>query len=405
MQRCVAQFLLLYDYLCTMQTNEPQNDMKNKENRKGRASNADDVFFPVAESRQCMPDWYGGMLDQIKNFITNERKRVLWEANVMMTMMYYHIGKTILQQSDSEGWGARVIDRLSVDLKSSYPEMKGFSPRNLKYMQRFAKLWPDESIVQRCIARLPWRHIICLMENVQEPNRRLVYAMAAIKNGWSKSVLEFNIDNFTLERTGKLPSNFDKMMPDANSDMVNQMFKDPYLLDFTGADQNSREKDIEDGLTSHITKFLLELGQGFSFVGRQVHLEMAGHDYYIDMLFYHLQLRRFVVVELKAVPFSPEMMGQLAFYQTVVDHAFKHETDEPTIGLLLVKSKSETIVRYSLESVNKPMGVASWETEITTDIADKWKSSLPTIEDIENELNDNDCNGLTDGSSDDSENK
>ncbi len=361
--------------------------MKENNERKGRKSNEKEVFYPVADSQQNMPDWYGNMLEQIKKLVAGERRRVMWEANTMMTMMYYHIGKTILQQSAAEGWGARVVDRLSADLKMEYPEMKGFSPRNLKYMQKFAKLWPDESIVQRCVAQLPWRHIICLMEKVNEPNWRLVYAMAAIKNGWSKNVLELNLENYVLERKGQLPVNFGKMMPDAKSDMVKHMFKDPYLLDFTGADENSREKEIEEGLTTHITRFLLELGQGFSFVGRQVHLEMDGHDYYIDMLFYHLQLRRFVVIELKAVPFTPEMMGQLAFYQTVVDHSLKHETDEPTIGLLLVKSKSETIVKYSLESYNKPMGVASWETKVTAEIADKWKSSLPTIEEIESELN------------------
>ena len=354
--------------------------------RKGRESNTEDMFFPVPPSKSEMPCWYDNMLQQISDLVANERRHVMWEANTIMSMMYYHIGKTILHQSQQEGWGARVIDRLSADLKKAYPEMKGFSPRNLKYMQRFAKLWPDETIVQRCVAQLPWRHNICLMEKVDETNRRLVYAMAAIKNGWSKSVLETNLENYTLERKGKLPSNFDKMLPDTKTDMIQQMFKDPYLLDFTGADKCSREKEIEDGLTTHITKFLLELGQGFSFVGRQVHIEMEGHDYYIDMLFYHLQLRRFIVIELKAVPFTPEMMGQLAFYQTIVDHAFKHETDEATIGLLLVKSKSETIVKYSLESVNKPMGVASWETAISSEIADKWKSILPTIEEIEKEL-------------------
>lgn len=354
--------------------------------RKGSVSNSEDVFFPIPPNKSEMPSWYDGMFQQISNLVADERKHVIWEANTIMSMMYYHIGKAILHQSQQEGWGARVIDRLSADLKKAYPEMKGFSPRNLKYMQRFAKLWPDETIVQRSVAQLPWRHNICLMEKVDEANRRLVYAMAAIKNGWSKSVLEMNIENYTLERKGKLPSNFTKMLPNAKTDMVQQMFKDPYLLDFTGADQNSREKEIEDGLTTHITKFLLELGQGFSFVGRQVHLEIGGHDYYIDMLFYHLQLRRFIVIELKAVPFTPEMMGQLAFYQTIVDHAFKHETDESTIGLLLVKSKSETIVKYSLESANKPMGVASWETAISSEIANKWKSTLPTIEEIEKEL-------------------
>lgn len=225
------------------------------------------------------------------------------------------------------------------------------------------------------------------MEKCKEPNRRLVYAMGVIKYGWSKDILELQLENYTLEREGKLPVNFDKTLPENQSDMVRFMFKDPYLLDFTGADAHSRERDVEEGLTRHITKFLLELGQGFSFVGKQVHLEMDGHDYYIDMLFYHLKLRRFVVIELKAVAFKPEMMGQLTFYQTVVDHTLRHETDEPTIGLLLVKSKSETIVRYSLESVNKPIGVASWETQLSAEMSDKWKSALPTIEEIEKEMN------------------
>lgn len=359
------------------------------DNRKGRTKEMNGVFFPVPPATSEMPEWYADMLQEIKTLVMEERKQAMWSANVRMSMMYYHIGKMILQRQQKEGWGTKVIDRLSADLKTSFPEMCGFSPRNLKYMQRFAKLWENESIVQRCVAQLPWRHNICLMEKVKEPNRRLVYAMAAIKNGWSKSVLELQLENHTLERTGKIPANFDKTLPDSQSDMVVQMFKDPYLLDFTGAGDNSREKEIEDALTTHITKFLIELGQGFSFVGRQVHLEMDGHDYYIDMLFYHLQLRRFVVVELKATPFSPEMMGQLAFYQTIVDHTLRHETDKSTIGLLLVKSKTETIVRYSLESINKPIGVASWETKLTEEIADKWKSVLPTIEEIEKELESN----------------
>ena len=360
--------------------------MSCEKDRKGMKSNTDEVFIPVPPIRYELPEWYGNLFKQIKELVANERRRVMWEANRRMSMMYYHIGKIILNQSEQKGWGARIVDRLSADLKAAYPEMSGFSPRNLKYMQRFAKLWPDEEIVQRYVAQLHWRHNICLMEKADKPNRRLIYAMAAIKNGWSKAMLELNLENFTLEREGKLPTNFDKILPDSQSDMVRQMFKDPYLLDFTGADRNSREKEIEDGLTNHITKFLLELGQGFSFVGRQVHLEMGGQDYYIDMLFYHLRLRRFVVIELKAIPFAPEMMGQLAFYQTVVDHTLRHQSDEPTIGLLLVKSKSETIVKYSLESINKPIGVASWETTITKEIADEWKSTLPTIEEIEKEL-------------------
>ena len=357
------------------------------ESRNARAYNEKGVFFSAPPASSVMPGWYGEMLDNIKRLVAEGRRQVMWTANVQMSVMYYNIGVEILRRQNAEGWGAKVVDRLSVDLKHAFPEQQGFSPRNLKYMRRFAELWPDEQIMQRTVAQLPWRHNICLMEKVKEPNRRLAYALAAIEHGWSKTILELQLENFTLERTGKIPSNFNKTLPDVQSDMVQQMFKDPYLLDFTGADANSREKDIEDGLTNHITQFLLELGQGFSFVGRQVHLELAGHDYYIDMLFYHLRLRCFVVIELKAVPFDPGMMGQLSFYQSVVDDTLRHESDGKTIGLLLVKSKDETIVKYSLEGINKPIGVASWETEIEADIADKWKSSLPTIEELEAELN------------------
>lgn len=254
-------------------------------------------------------------------------------------------------------------------------------------MRAFAEAWPDEELVQRSVALLPWRHNITLLEKIKEPNRRLIYAIKAYEHGWSKNILDIQIENFTIERTGKLPQNFKETMPDLNSDMVQQLFKDPYLIDFTGADSNSREKEIEQGLTSHITQFLLELGQGFSFVGRQVHLELAGQDYYIDMLFYHLQLRCFVVIELKATTFEPGMMGQLSFYQSVVDDTLRHPSDNPTIGLLLVKSKNETLARYSLQGYNKPIGIASWEIELAKSSKDLWKSSLPTIQEIENELN------------------
>ena len=352
-----------------------------------RAINEKGVVFPAPPASSVMPEWYGEMLKNIRQLVADGRRQVMWTANMQMSMMYYRIGTEILNRQNAEGWGAKVVDRLSADLKKAFPEMNGFSPRNLKYMRRFAETWPDIQIVQRSVAQLPWRHNICLMEKVKEPNRRLAYAMAAIEYGWSKTILELQLENFTLERTGKIPSNFGKTLPDIDSDMVQQMFKDPYLLDFTGADSTSREKDIEDGLTNHITRFLLELGQGFSFVGRQVHLELAGHDYYIDMLFYHLRLRCFVVIELKAVSFDPGMMGQLSFYQSVVDDTLRHEHDAKTIGLLLVKSKDETIVRYSLEGFNKPIGVASWETAIEADIAEKWKSSLPTIAELEAELN------------------
>ena len=221
-------------------------------------SNTDEVYIPVPPIRYELPEWYGNLFKQIKELVANERRRVMWEANRRMSMMYYHIGKIILNQSEQKGWGARIVDRLSADLKAAYPEMSGFSPRNLKYMQRFAKLWPDEEIVQRYVAQLPWRHNICLMEKTDKPNRRLIYAMAAIKNGWSKAMLELNLENFTLEREGKLPTNFDKILPDSQSDMVRQMFKDPYLLDFTGADRNSREKEIDLLISISIREIVVE---------------------------------------------------------------------------------------------------------------------------------------------------
>ena len=365
------------------ETNIQQNG--NADARKGMPEKHG-VFFPVAVVDSELPDWYGQFFETIKDEVTLCRRKVMLSANTQMMMMYYHIGKAILAKQDEYGWGAKIIDRLSADLKKHFPEHKVFSPRNLKYMRKFAETWPDETIVQRSVAQLSWRHNICLMEKVKEPNRRLLYAAGAIKYGWSHNMLDLNLQAYTLEREGKLPNNFDATMPEYDSDMMQYLFKDPFLLDFTGADAHSRERDIEDGLSAHIEKFLLELGQGFSYVGRQIHLELGGDDFYIDMLFYHLRLRCFVVVELKATDFDPGMMGQLAMYQSIVDKVLRHPSDAPTIGLLLVKGKNETVVSYSLEGYNKPMGVASWETDISKELADKWKSSLPTIEDIEKEL-------------------
>ena len=358
-----------------------------KNKKSDNRSEKDIVSFPTKVSDNELPLWYADFFENIKTEISVSRRKAMLSANSQMMMMYYRIGKTILKRQNAEGWGSKIIDRLSSDIKEAYPELKGFSPRNLKYMRKFAEVWPNEEIVQRSVALLSWRHNICLMEKIKEPNRRLMYAMASLKYGWSHNILDLQQQAYTIERQGKLPNNFDITLPDLDSDMMQYLFKDPFLLDFTGADSHSREKDIENGLSSHIEKFLLELGQGFSYVGRQIHLELDNEDFYIDMLFYHLKLRCFVVLELKAIDFEPGMMGQLVMYQNIVDKTLKHPDDAPTIGLLLVKSKSETIVKYSVESVNKPIGVASWDTEIHSEIADKWKAALPTIEEIENELN------------------
>ena len=362
--------------------------MKENDKREGRLDKeVKGVFFPTPVASLQLPNWYDDFFSEIRNTIAASRQNIMWTANVQMTMMYYHIGKEIFRRQKQEGWGAKVIDRLSNDIKNKFPEAHGFSPRNLMYMRQFAEQWPKEETVVNIISKLPWRHNITLMKKIKEPNRRLLYAWGALKYGWSQSILDLQIEAYTLERKGKSPSNFELTMPNSASDMVQQMFKDPYLLDFTGSDSHSRKKDIEDRLASHITNFLLELGQGFAFVGRQVHLELGGNDFYLDMLFYHLRLRCYVVIELKADDFEPGMMGLLGMYQSVVDGTLKQPQDNRTIGLLLVKSKDETVARYSMEGYNKPMGVVSWETELQDDIKDKWKSSLPTIEEIEFELN------------------
>ena len=369
-------------------TKEKLVELIEKNNRKELLPGNEDIIFPAAEGIDKLPKWYPDFFKEIKTVVSESRRNTMILANTSMMMTYYRVGKMILKKQEEEGWGAKVIDRLSYDLKEAFPEQKGFSPRNLKYMRKFAQIWSDEQIVQRTVAQLSWRHNIYLMEKCQEDNRRLAYAIASIENGWSHNMLSIHLEAHTLERSGKLPNNFSKTLPSVDSDMVQYLFKDPYLLDFTGADKNSREKEIEDALTTQITKFLLELGQGFSFVGRQVHLELGGDDFYIDMLFYHLKLRCFVVIELKATKFEPGMMSQLGMYQTIVDRTMKHPSDNPTIGLLLVKSKNETVVKYSIENQNQPVGVASWETELTQKMLEEWKSSLPTIEEIERELED-----------------
>jgi predicted nuclease of restriction endonuclease-like (RecB) superfamily len=303
-----------------------------------------------------------------------------------MTMMYWHIGNDILARQSAEGWGASVIDRLSKDLNETFPEMSGFSPRNLKYMRKFAENFRDEQIVQQVVAQLPWRGIITLLDKLSDNDERLWYAQMSLKSGWSSNILSLMIVTRLHERQGKSITNFDIALPPPDSDMAQQMFKDPYLFDFLGTDATRREIDVERALTAHIEKFLLELGQGFAFVGRQVHLEVGGDDFYIDLLFYHLTLRCYVVIELKACEFEPGFVAQLNMYQNIVNDLLCHPDDKPTIGLLLVKGKNKTVVEYSLQGYTNPMSVADWQEKLVHELPEDLRSNLPTIEEIEKEL-------------------
>ncbi len=275
---------------------------------------------------------------------------------------------------------------MAKDLKDAFPEMSGFSTRNIKYMRKFAECWPDYEIVQRVVAQIPWRSNISLMDKLKDEESRIWYAQKTIENGWSKTILDMQIESRLMERSGKAVNNFPIALPPLDSDMANQVFKDPYLFDFLGTDMPRREVEIERKLTEHIQNFLLELGQGFAFVGRQVHLEVGGQDFYIDLLFYHLKLRCYVVIELKACDFEPGFISQLNMYQNVVNDILCHPDDRPTIGLLLVKGKNKTVVEYSLAGYQNPIGVAEWKNQIAQALPDDLKSSLPSIEEIEKEL-------------------
>ena len=270
--------------------------------RKSRGRSREEASFPAPAGKTEMPAEYAAVLGELKKRIQSERLRVTLAANSAMVLLYWDIGKVILDRQEQQGWGTKVIDRLSHDLKTAFPDMSGFSPRNLKYMRTFAEAWPEREIVQRTVAQIPWRSNLALLDKLEDRQTRLWYAHNTIENGWSRDILAIQIESNLHKRQGKAINNFDVSLPPADSDMATHVFKDPYLFDFLGTADPRKEREVEQGLMDHIQRFLLELGAGFAFVGRQVLLEVGDSDFYLDLLFYHLKLRCYVVVELKAVP-------------------------------------------------------------------------------------------------------
>ena len=354
--------------------------------RGSRGKTRDGAFFPVSPTRAGLPRDYAETLSEIKQRIQSERLRVVMAANAAMVLLYWDIGRMILDRQQRAGWGAKVIDRLSADLRAAYPDMKGLSPRNLKYMRAFAAAWSGRAIVQEVLARIPWYHHIVLMEKCRSQEERLWYARQSAEQGWSHNILSLQIESRAHARHGKALTNFKATLPPADTDMAAQAFKDPYLFDFLGTADPRREREVEQALVDHIQRFLLELGSGFAFVGRQVQLAFASRDYFIDLLFYHLKLRCYVVIELKAVPFDPAFIGQINVYLSAVDDLLRHPGDKPTIGLLLCRSKDRIVVEYALRDLKKPIGVAGWETKIVEQLPENLKGSLPTVEELEAEL-------------------
>ena len=356
------------------------------EDRKHMGKQKEGVVIPVAPSMQEMDTSYIEFIKNIKQEISKQRMSTTLAANSSMICLYWKIGKAILEKQEVEGWGAKVIDRMSKDLCDEFPDMKGFSARNIKYMRKFALSWDNYEFVQQVVAQIPWRTNIKLLDKISDKECRIWYAKQAICNGWSSNILEVQIQGKLFERTGGTVNNFEVSLPKRDSDMARDIFKDPYLFDFLGTDMPRREIEIERKLIEHIQQFLLELGQGFAYVGRQVHLEVGGQDFYIDLLFYHLKLRCYVVIELKACDFEPGFVAQLNMYQNIVNDLLRHPDDKPTIGLLLVKGKNKTIVEYSLAGYQNPIGVAEWKNQIARSLPEELKSSLPTIEEIERAL-------------------
>ena len=330
------------------------------------------------------PAGYADWLAELKTRIHSAQQRAALAVNRELVLLYWHIGCDILDRQSREGWGAKVVDRLSRDLREAFPQMKGFSSRNLKYMRYFAEHCPSQQFGQQPAAQLPWFHIVTLLTQLQTPEEREWYAAQAIQRGWSRTTLEVQIKNRLLARQGQAVTNFGERLPSPHSDLAQDTLKDPYLFDFLGLGDEAHERDIESGLIRHITHFLLELGTGFAFVGRQHRLEVAGDEFFIDLLFYHTRLKCYVVVELKAVAFKPEHAGQLNFYLTAVDRQIKGPDDNPTIGLLLCKTQNRMIAEYALSGIEKPIGVA--EYELLRQLPDNLASKLPTIEELEQEL-------------------
>ena len=342
--------------------------------------------FPVPPSVDELTTGYPILLEELKNRIGIERVRTTFAANASMLLLYWDIGQAILIRQANEGWGAKVIDRLSADLRNAFPDMRGLSARNLKYMRTFSEAWPKRAIVQEVLAQLPWYQNLALLEKLDTPDDRLWYAAKTLEHGWSRNILVLQIQSQLHKRQGKAITNFPSALPPVESDMAAQVFKDPYLFDFLGTADPRREREVEQALVNHVQKFLLELGAGFAFVGKQMPLEVGEQDFLVDLLFYHLKLRCFVVVELKSVPFDPAFIGQLNLYLSAVDDLLRHSDDLPTIGLLLCKGKDQLVVEYALRNFQKPIGVADWETQIVSSLPEGLKGSLPSIEEIEAEL-------------------
>ncbi|GAB1232611.1 hypothetical protein UT4_10770 [Ferrigenium sp. UT4] len=341
---------------------------------------------------------YKAFLTDIKRRIQSAQIKAAVSVNRELILLYWDMAEQISQKQKTSTWGDGFLAQMSRDLQSEFPDMKGFSLRNLKYMRQWFQFWSEgvqigqqavaqldkPTIAKQLVAQIPWGHNLVIISKIKVPEQALFYVQKTLQNNWSRVVLTHQIESALHLREGRAISNFQSTIPAPHSDLARQMLKDPYHFDFLMLKERHDEQELENALIEHLTQFLLELGAGFSYLGRQYKLEVDGDEFFIDLLFYHVRLHCYVVVELKTVKFKPEFAGKLNFYISAVDEILKAEQDHPTIGILICKSKKDTVVEYALRNINKPIGVS--EYTITQNLPEELKSSLPSIEEIEAEL-------------------
>jgi len=328
-----------------------------------------------------LPDNYEAFVRGLKERIRTAQIKAALAVNKELVMLYWQLGRDILQRQEQEGWGAKVIDQLSKDLKREFPDVKGFSRTNLLYMRAFAEAYPEEQFVQQVVGQIPWGHNVRLLDLVKDQEERLWYAQQTIENGWSRNILVLQIETGLIHRSGQAVTNFSRTLPSPQSDLAQSLLKDPYNLEFLTIGKDAQERELERALVNHIRDFLLELGMGFAFLGNQYPIEVDGREFRLDLLFYHVKLHSYIVVELKMGEFEPEHSGKMNFYVAAVDNILRSPNDNRTIGIILCRSKSKTIVEYSLQGMEGPIGVSAFTLPAPLN------ESLPTVEQLEMELN------------------
>lgn len=355
------------------------------------------------------PADYPAVLARLKRRITAAQNRAVRSMSRELVNLYWHIGKTIAGRQAKAGWGSAVVERLAHDLRVAFQDLEGFSPRNVWRMRAFYLAWaaepkkltqavsgsggglPREKLPQ-AVSEIPWGHNIVLLQQLKRPTERLWYAERACEEGWSRAFLQAQIAREAYRRQGKATTNFATVLTQPHAEKAHQALKDPYTFDFLTAGRRANERVTERELLAHVREFLLELGAGFAFIGNQVKLTVGDEDYFLDLLFYHVRLRCYVVVELKATVFKPEHVGKMNFYLSAVDDLLRHPEDQPSIGLLLCRSRNRLRVEYALRDIRKPIGVAQWETRLVEALPESFQGSLPTVEELEAELSRGDVN-------------